>query len=65
MTEKRKASQQTKAAIKAAPSFQLSLVNAFLNIQSKAGSVKLTPEQTNALRAFLLATPEESENETD
>lgn len=59
MAAKREATKQKKEEAKAPPAFRLSMTNDALTIQSRGDALRLTVEQTAAVRAFLIATPNE------
>lgn len=60
MAEKREAAKQKREQTNISPAFQLSMTGDALTIQSKGETLRLTAEQTAAVRAFLIATPSEA-----
>lgn len=59
MAAKREAAQQRGVLANIPPAFRLSMTGDALTIQSKGETLTLTAEQTAAVRAFLIATPNE------
>jgi hypothetical protein len=59
MAAKREATRHREALPNIPPAFRLSMTGDALTIQSKGESLILTTEQTAAVRAFLIATPNE------
>lgn len=59
MEAKREAVKQKRAKVSIPPAFQLSMTSDALTIQAYGETLTLTPEQTAAVRTFLIATPSE------
>lgn len=59
MEAKREAIKQRRAKVSIPPAFQLLMAGDALTIQAYGETLTLTPEQTVAVRAFLIVTPSE------
>jgi Arm DNA-binding domain len=60
MAAKREAVKQKGTEKVALPTFRLSMAGDAITIQTRDETLKLTPEQTVAVRSFLIATPSEA-----
>lgn len=59
MAVKRKEVKEREELAKTPPAFHLAITHGALTIKTIAGELTLTPQQTEAIRAFLIATPNE------